>query len=125
MARDGLGGARDLGRARRLFERSCDLGFDRDCDRGMAPVRETAVGEHEGRLPDGAPGALVEAARKCDSGLMSGCTRLGRAYESGNGVTRDFERAERLYELACDWGQLEACRSFRMLQGSMHRFPGL
>ncbi len=125
MTRDGLGGARDLGRARRLFERSCELGFDRDCDHGSAPIREAAVGEYEGRLPDDAPESVVASARECDSGLMSGCTRLGRAYESGSGVARDFERARRLYELACDWGQLEACRSFRMLQGSMHRFPGL
>lgn len=122
--RDGLGGPRNLDRARRLFGRSCELGFTRDCDRELAPVR-AAVGPHEARLPEKAPEAVVDAARRCDSGLMSGCTDLADAYETGRGVARNFDRAEHLYELACDWGTLEACTSFRMLQGTLDRFPGV
>lgn len=122
--RDGLGGPRNVERARRLFGRSCELGFTDDCDRDLAPAG-AAVGQHESRLPDDAPESVVRAARRCDSGLMSGCTELARAYEVGRGVAADVDRAERLFELACDWGKLEACTSFRMLQGTLHRFPGV
>jgi len=119
--RDGLGGPRNIDRARRLFGRSCQLGFTDDCDRELAPGR-AAAGRHESRLPEEAPDAIVAAARRCDSGLMSGCTDLADAHEVGRGIPKDFERAETLYELACDWGDLEACGSFRMLQGTLHRF---
>ncbi|MFB6375311.1 MAG: tetratricopeptide repeat protein, partial [Bradymonadaceae bacterium] len=122
--RDGLGGPRNLDRARRLFGRACQLGFAKDCEREPAKIR-AALGPHELQLPDDAPEPIVAAARRCDSGLMSGCTDLAAAYETGRGVAENFDRAEKLYELAWDWGKLEACTSFRMLEGSIGRFPGV
>ena len=124
VVRDGLGGPRNVERAKRLFGRSCDLGFAKDCDREMTPAR-AAVGPNEARLSDDAPQSVVRAARRCDSGLMSGCTDLADAYEVGRGVEQNFDRAEHLFELACDWGKLDACESFRMLEGTIQRFPGV
>lgn len=122
MAKKGLGGPRNIERARRLFQHSCKLGFERDCERDLTILRQ-ASGEYESRLSAGASDKLVEAARKCDAGLMSGCTNLARAYEVGEGVEQSFERAEELYRVACDWGKLDACSVYRMMEGTAHRFP--
>ena len=121
MAKEGLGGPSDLGRARRLFQRSCSLGFERDCRRELTMLRRDG-GVWESELPADAPKELVEAARRCDAGLMSGCTQLARAYERGRDLPEEFETAEELYRLACDWGKLEACSVYRMMEGTAHRF---
>jgi hypothetical protein len=118
---EGLGGPRNLERAERLFERSCRLGYGRDCRRELWP-RARHVGMSEAQLPDSAPDRLIEAARQCDSGLMDGCRRLGRAYRAGRGVEEDRQRALALYASACDWGDREACSVFRMMEGTAGRF---
>ena len=111
IARDGLGIAVDPNLAERYAQRSCSLGFLPDCEAAW-PSKLTA-GEHESALPADASDEVAELARVCDSGLMSGCVELARAYESGEGVSPNWERAYALYGSACDWGHFGACEVWR------------
>ncbi len=112
-ARDGLGVDVDTQYADSYFERACTLGYQPDCARAPAQHR---VGRNERQLPADAPRDLVTHARACDAGLMSGCVALARAYQQGDGVAQNPQRAYDLYETACDWGNLDACAQYRDMQ---------
>ena len=112
IARGGIGLSVDTDLAATFYERACSLGYEADCDRLGWPI-EHDLERHEWLIPADAPQPIVEAARVCDRGLMSGCVQLAQAYEDGTVIPRDIERAYELYESACDWGALEACQVYR------------
>jgi TPR repeat protein len=111
IAREGVGVEVDLELAQRYAKRACELGYRPDCH-ATWPT-QAQVGEHEATLPADATDEVAGHARVCDSGLMSGCVALARAYEFGVGVSPNWNRAFALYESACDWGRLDACEVFR------------
>lgn len=111
IARDGTGVPVDPALAERYAQRSCSLGFVPDCEATWPTT--LVAGEQESALPADASDEVAEMARICDSGLMSGCVDLARAYQSGEGVSPDWERAYALYGSACDWGHLGACEVWR------------
>ena len=51
----------------------------------------------------------------CSAGDFEDCFEQGEAYRMGDGVPLDYIRAAEFYELACDGGYAEGCRSLRML----------
>lgn len=111
-ARDGVGVDVDTDLAERYFERSCTLGYQPDCALASWPVDHDA-GRWESGLPADASADVVDQARICDGGLMSGCVALAEAYTDGQGVSQDMQQAYELYEWACDWGALDACAVYR------------
>jgi len=66
------------------------------------------------------PEALVTAnrlfQRSCDLGHAAACNNLGLAYQTGEGVARDYTRAMSLFERACSRGLAEACSN----QGALY-----
>ena len=67
-----------------------------------------------------APAAAQDAEalyyRACEQGDASACGVLALMFETGEGVTRNLERAAELYRRACDLDDMEACT----ILGSMH-----
>ena len=60
--------------------------------------------------------------RACEQGDASACSVLALMFETGEGVTRDLERAAGLYRRACELDDMEACT----ILGSMyHRGAGV
>ena len=51
----------------------------------------------------------------CSGGDLEDCIEQGDAYRTGDGVPLDYIRAAEFYELACDGGHAEGCRSLRSL----------
>ena len=45
----------------------------------------------------------------CDAGEAMGCHNLGVAYDTGEGVERDHEKAVALYTRACEQGAMSGC----------------
>lgn len=80
------------------------------CPEGMVRQGDICAqpGPQEGALGC-ADGILADCERSCQAGDVEGCVRLASAYDIGNGVDRDRERAIALYGRACKAGHLRAC----------------
>ena len=65
------------------------------------------------KATDGNSGELTgDAARKakeCQQNNYSSCNSLGYMYRDGKGVTKDYGKAMKLYEKACDGGIARGC----------------
>src|SRR5690606_5928125 len=59
--------------------------------------------------PPGNPGEPAYHQSKCDSGDAPDCTRLGKMYANGEGVTQNDEQAKPLFQRGCDKGDSEGC----------------
>jgi hypothetical protein len=97
--------ARNLPRARALYERACA--------RGDAIACTNLGGMHESGVttaPDGTK-ARSRYEDACKAGDGDGCYRLARYYESGEGGRRSEMKAADLYEKGCNAGSAAACTS--------------
>jgi TPR repeat protein len=63
-----------------------------------------------GALAEGdAAKALGLFQKSCDAGYADGCSRLGAAYEKGEGAAADPAKAKSLYDQACKAGSMDGC----------------
>jgi TPR repeat protein len=134
--------ARDMGRAAEMYEKACSLGAVEVCNT-LGEIYERAGQELEGGMTraeelfrfacngGSAPGCLnlgeVAASRddkkhaaelferSCTGGWTPGCHRLATAFDQGEGVLQDLNRAIALYEEACATKYAESCVSAGML----------
>jgi uncharacterized protein len=78
------------------------------------------LGVHYAQGTDGVTANVALAARlfqrSCDLGHAGGCNNLGLAFQSGEGVPRDYERAMDYFGRACSGGFAEGCNN----QGVMY-----
>lgn len=89
--------APDAPRARRIAEEACQRGSGEAC-----LVLAKLLGAHtDQRVP-----ALM---RGCDHGSADACSQLFRAFQAGDGVTRDLRRALEYADRACRFGAAEPC----------------
>jgi uncharacterized protein len=101
----GLGRPRDVGEARRLYQRAGATIPD-----AFARLGELHISEAEANAgrPDVQQGAFSQAAellqRAVDRGATTGFANLGWLYEFGRGVPQDRTRAARLYNEAAEHG---------------------
>jgi len=58
--------------------------------------------------------------RKCVTGDLDACRNLGVMYAEGTGISRDVQRAAKLFVQACNGGNLPACNNlaFAYLEGT-------
>jgi len=100
---DGLGIERDPEKSEALLGTSCDNGFLPSCYGVAANRIRTDLS------PDELVNAIADLEQLCDSRIMDACVHLGWVYHSGSGVVKNRNRAERLYENACEAGHPGAC----------------
>ena len=105
---------------RRLYAHACDGGFGRGCLWLGDRVRRGTLQ----REPDPAA-AAVAYERACEADEPEGCLRLAEAYEVGDGVAEDRERARRFAQDACAQGLSRACASVRRLAASASAYSDL
>jgi len=107
-------------RPRRLYAGACDGGYARGCLWLGDRVRRGSLD----REPD--PRGAAEAyQRACEGDEPEGCLRLAEAYEVGDGVPEDPDRARRLAQDACEQGLSRACASLPRFATSEHRYSDL
>lgn len=93
---DGKGVARDIDRARKLFEQGCGKGDAWGCSRqGWYYLAGQGVPRDEAR------GAQLYG-KACEGGHAFACARLGEFYLRGQGVPRDPQKARELLKKACE-----------------------
>jgi TPR repeat protein len=59
--------------------------------------------------------AASVSQKACDGGGADGCSGLGVAYENGQGVAKDENRAVQLYQKACDGGSARGCTNLGLM----------
>ena len=102
---EGKSVARDLERARQLYERACQS----DAPDATA-CNNLAVLYQKGRSVKADQKEASELYRRsCELGSMLGCRNLARRYLEGKGVEKSPQRAAALLEKACQLGHPEAC----------------
>jgi uncharacterized protein len=98
----GEGASRDVGRARSLYEKTCDGGVAADCY-SLA---------HLLRHQQGARNAILDLLGKgCNAGSTPACRELASAYGS-----REPEKALVYYRKACAAGDAPACAEARKIR---------
>jgi TPR repeat protein len=118
----------DQADAFKAFNRACDLGFPVGCENarqhdthanrfasGPPQLSDYPILLQRGKGPvkERDPADLYE--RACAQGWMSGCASLGRAYQRGDGVSRDPSRAVREFDKACANGWAPACADIGLM----------
>jgi TPR repeat protein len=68
------------------------------------------------------PIAIEQFSSECRKKVAAACSVLGVMYEFGQGVVRDERRAARLYQTACDEGNVRGCAN---LAGAMVKGTGM
>jgi uncharacterized protein len=108
----GIGQPHDLEKARKAFEKSCDLGDHRGC----ANFATISTGDFGGR----ADWAKAHQAneKECAAGDAYSCSELAFFWETGRGVKADRRRAEDYYRKAneifnrsCQANDADACEA--------------
>ncbi|MCP4548468.1 MAG: hypothetical protein GY835_18580 [bacterium] len=99
----GLGIERDLGKGKALLGTSCDNGFLLSCCR-VAANRIAADPS-----PEEMVNVIADLKQLCDAQVLVACVYLGWVYQWGRGVVKNQDKAEGLYENACEAGHPAAC----------------
>jgi TPR repeat protein len=100
---EGRGVARNVDRARHLFDSSCGRGDGRACfDLGILYDTPRAGAKDEARAA-----ALFQ--RGCEDGEMGACSRYGLMLALGRGAPRDEYQALTLLKRACHAGDADGC----------------
>lgn len=126
---------RDMGRAAELFQQACTLGAADVCNRlgeifergqelegGMTRAEELFRQACNGGSPPGCLNLGLAASsrddnkhatelfeRSCTAGWTPGCHHLALAFDRGEGVLQDLNRAVALYEDACSNKYPDSC----------------
>lgn len=100
----GIGVARSLDDARKLYARGCEAGDAQAC--GSLGLFYSTAGEGQG--PDLERAAELFAGA-CEGGDVTACGNLGWMVVHGLGVAADRERGVRLLERACSAGEGRSC----------------
>ncbi|GAA7921387.1 hypothetical protein HpBT060_01250 [Helicobacter pylori] len=100
----------DFSKARKYFEKACDLNISGGCSNLGALYYNGEVVEKD----------LIKAAylysRACELKEGDGCGALGALYYNGDGVKQDSKKAAALFEKACKLGYKKACEMLKELR---------
>ncbi len=100
----------DFSKARKYFEKACDLKDSRGCG-ALGLLYENGEGVEKD---------LIKAAqfysKACDLNNGDGCGALGGLYYNGDGVKQDFKKAVALFKKACKLGYQLACEMLKELR---------
>lgn len=53
--------------------------------------------------------------KSCNQGDFRACITLGAMYANGYGVKKDYTKAKKLFEKACDAGYVQGCNNSHIL----------
>ncbi|WRD63354.1 sel1 repeat family protein [Helicobacter pylori] len=100
----------DFSKARKYFEKACDLNNGRGCS-NLGVLYQNGQGVEK---------YLTKAAylysRACELKDCWGCSFLGALYYNGDGVKQDSKKAVALFEKACKLGYKKACEMLKELR---------
>jgi len=99
MYENGIGVLPDMLLAEKYYTMSCNGGFIPACvDLGLFYSRKKEFSK-----------ALKLYKMTCDNNIALGCRNLAIAYRSGEGISRDMDKAIKLYKKACALGDKGSC----------------
>ncbi len=93
----------DFSKARKYFEKACDLKYGRGCN-GLGVLYEYGQGVEKNSKK-----ATQFYSKACELKDGKGCSNLGVFYHYGEGVEKDFKKAVALYKKACDLKEGDGC----------------
>ncbi|MGL2738338.1 tetratricopeptide repeat protein [Helicobacter pylori] len=100
----------DFSKARKYFERACDLNISGGCG-ALGDLYDDGKGVEKN---------LIKAAqfysKACELKESDGCGALGALYYNGDGVKQDSKKAVALFEKACKLGYKKACEMLKELR---------
>lgn len=122
-------------KAAAFWKEACKLGDDTGCDgfarlraEGIEPIDSDVAGCNRGDV-DGClraarerfdagdvAGSIELTAKACEAGSLDACRHAAIAYETGDGVEPDLDRAAALNKSACKLGGDDGCESFARLR---------
>lgn len=105
----GEGTERNPFAASKLYEKGCRLGDEAGCVE-QAKLALQGIGEMTSK------NAVTSLQTLCRKKLSAACIAEGRAYQLGQGLSRDRQKAHELFAAECRAGHQEACAR----QGYMH-----
>lgn len=88
----------DFSKARKYFEKACDLNNGRGCN-GLGVLYKDGQGVEKNLTK-----AAYLYSKACDLNDGDGCGALGALYYNGDGVKQDFKKAVALFKKACKLG---------------------
>jgi hypothetical protein len=141
MVASGQAGPIDVERAKDLYQRGCDRGDDTACQ-AIAPIGSSApvgapapeavpmtaaptpasttaapAADVVPAVAEGAPAFVAERQLfdACQQGDNGACNELGERHTHGDGVSKDYDRAAKLFQRACAGGEMAACTNLGIL----------
>ncbi|GAA8534612.1 hypothetical protein oki114_02310 [Helicobacter pylori] len=100
----------DFSKARKYFEKACDLNDSGGCGALGVLYRYGRGVEKDSKK------AAQLYSKACDLNNSWGCDNLGMSYEYGQGVEEDEIKAAQLYSKACELGHQNTCESLKKLR---------
>ncbi|WP_240443881.1 tetratricopeptide repeat protein [Helicobacter pylori] len=100
----------DFSKARKYFEKACDLNNGRGCN-GLGFLYENGRGVEKNSKK-----AAYLYSRACELKDGGGCGALGGLYYNGDGVKQDSKKAAALFEKTCKLGNQLACEMLKLLR---------
>ncbi len=97
----------DFSKARKYFEKACDLKDSRGCG-ALGLLYENGEGVEKDLIK-----AAQFCSKACNLNNSWGCGYLGFLYEYGQGVEKDLIKAAYFYSKACKLGEQLACESLK------------
>ncbi len=100
----------DFSKARKYFEKACDLNNGGGCN-GLGVLYRDGQGVEKNSKK-----AAQFYSKACDLNNSWGCDNLGMSYEYGQGVEEYEIKAAQLYSKACELGDQKACEKLKELR---------
>ncbi len=100
----------DFSKARKYFEKACDLKDSRGCG-ALGLLYENGEGVEKNLIK-----AAYLYSKACELKEGDGCGALGVLYYNGDGVKQDSKKAVALFEKACKLGYKKACEMLKELR---------
>ncbi len=100
----------DFSKARKYFEKACDLKDSRGCG-ALGLLYENGEGVEKNLTK-----AAYFYSKACELKDGWGCSFLGGLYYNGDGVKQDSKKAAALFEKACKLGYKKACEMLKELR---------
>ncbi|WQZ40453.1 sel1 repeat family protein [Helicobacter pylori] len=97
----------DFSKARKYFERACDLNNGGGCN-GLGVLYKDGQGVEKNLTK-----ASQYFSKACELNNGWGCNNLGDSYQNGEGVEKDLTKATYFYSKACKLGEQLACKALK------------
>ncbi len=97
---EGIGVSKDYTKAAALYLKSCDSGSFVGCYNLAQLLNSPKLGNQHAK-------SIEYYKRACDGSEMIACSMLGSLYAEGNGVEKDYLKAEKLLRKSCEAGEMD------------------